>query len=63
MVACFCDANAMLVRSIKNRTGNELTSTLEDEIECLEERSFKPKFYMMENEAQIKTIKTIKPHK
>ena len=60
---CYHDANAILIRSIKNRIGNELTSTLEDVFECLEERGFKPKFRMMDNEAAMNTIKMIKRQK
>ena len=57
------DANEMLIRPIKKRTRNELTSALEGVIECLEERSFKPNFHMMDNEATTNTIKVIKKQK
>ena len=39
---------------------NKLTSTLENSFEYLEERGFKPKFHMIENEAATNTIKMIK---
>ena len=63
MVVCCYDDNTILIRLIKNRTGNELTSTLEDVFEYLEERGFNPKFYMMDNEAPINTIKNGKKAK
>ena len=59
IMRCY-DANEMLIRPIKKRTRNELTSALEGVIECLEERSFKPKCHIMDNEAAINTIKMIK---
>ena len=60
MVVCFHDANVTLIGPIKNRTGNELTSTLELLFELLEERDFKPKFHMMNNEVAVNIIKMIK---
>ena len=56
MVVCYYDTNEILILPIK-RTRNELTSTLEDVFEHLEERGVNPKFYMMDNEASINTIK------
>ena len=54
-IHCY-DANAILLRPIKNRTGNELSKTLEDAFDYLTERGYKPKFHIMDNEAAKNTI-------
>ena len=63
MVVHSCNANGILLRAIKNRTGDELRTTLESVFDCLTERGFKPKFHMMDKEAAIKTINMIKRQK
>ena len=57
------DANAILLRPIKNRTGNELSKTLEDAFDYLTERGYKPKFHIMDNEAAKNTITMIQRKK
>lgn len=63
MVIYSYDANGILLRAIKNRTGDELSTTLESAFDYLTERGFKPKFHIMDNEAAIKTINMIKRQK
>ena len=57
-IYCY-DANAILLRPIKNRTGNELSKTLEDVFNYLTDRGYKPKFHIMDNEAAKDTITMI----
>ena len=59
VVHCY-DYNDILIRTIKNRTGNELNSTLEYVFKHIEEKVFKLKFHAIDNEAAINTIKMIK---
>ena len=61
-IYCY-DANAILLRPIKNRTGNELSKTLEDAFDYLTERGCKPKFHIMDNEAAKNTITMIQRKK
>ena len=62
IVYCY-DANAILMRPLKNRKSEELTKKLEEIFEYLTERGFKPKFHIMDNEASKETIKMIQDKK
>lgn len=55
VVYCY-DANAILLQLIKNITGGESTKKLEDVFDYLTQRGFKPKFHILDNEAEKETI-------
>ena len=61
-IYCY-DANAILLRPIKKRTGNELSKTLEDVFDYLTERGYKLKFHIMNNKAAKNTMTIIQRKK
>jgi len=54
MITYSYDTNAILVRPLKTRTGNELVATVQSIHHYLALRGYKPKHHIMDNEASIK---------
>ena len=63
MIIYYYDSNAILLRPIKNRTGNQLSKTFEDVFNYLTDRGYTPKFHIIDNEAAKDTITMIKREK
>ena len=63
MIIYYYDSNAILLRPIKNRTGNQLSKNFEDVFNYLTDRGHKPKFHIIDNEAAKDTITMIKREK
>ena len=61
-IYCY-DVNTILLRPIKNRTGNKLSKTLEDVFDYLTERGYKLKFHIMNNKAAKNTMTIIQRKK
>ena len=63
MVTCSYDSNAILVRPLKTRTGNELVSTVQSIHHYLAQRGHEPKYHAMDNETSIKMKECLKSEK
>ena len=63
MVTYSYDTNAILVRPLKTRTGNELVETVQSIHNYLAQRGYKPKHHIMDNEASIKMKEYLKNQK
>ena len=54
MITCSYDTNAILVRPLKTRTGNELVDTVKSIHDYLAQQGHKPNHHVIDNETSIK---------